>query len=500
MPSLSLTSFRTAIAEAVFEGIAAADSSLYFFAGRPQAWDGMDEDVETPVNTIPYLNTVRQSMVYLKKIYTSDCKFMVPKHDWTDDTVFDQYDDSYGATYAATTVSSLNSTLSGSFDITKFGEGWLVEGTGISGDTHVVSATTTTIELDKDIEEGAEDIISITLTNVSTSGAEDLADSDFYVVTAENNVYKCLDNAQGGLSTVEPTLVQEEPFGSIDGYRWKYLFTVPTSHMDEFGTTTMIPIGDPIGAAGTGIHNIKVMHKGSGYTSLTTTVTVTGDGTGCTAEAVIGEDLAIESIQITEPGTGYTYASVTVESSLTGSGGVLRAIVAPPGGHGTNPVRELCSYTLRLSKVLSFDELVNGLPAGNDYRQTGLIKDPLIFGDTTKYQNYIGTACFTIAGPFSYADVNEDDIIFDTDGKRYRIVSKPAEEPEEDVDLLVQALDNSTPIVGQTIEYAETNAIISEVTSPNIDKYSGMILYVDNRLPYQPSEDQLISFKSTLSF
>jgi len=492
----TLASFRTALAEAFYDAIAGGASNLYFFVGRPQEWDD-EEAPDTAVDTVPYLNTVRNDMVFLKKVTTSDCKFMVEKREWTTGTVYDEYDDSYGisVTYSIASVSS--DSLNGTFDLSEVGEGWLVEGTNIPTGTKVLSATTSAILLDQ-TPTGA--VTSVTLTNVAISNADNLKEAEFYVVTGDNNVYACLDNNGGAESTVEPTLVQAEPFESVgDGYLWKYMFTVPNSHMDEFGTVTMIPVGAAITPAATGIHKIKVMHGGTGYDEDATVVTVTGDGENCTAEAVI-LDGVLTGVTVTNPGIGYTYATVSVSDGLGGAGGDLRAILGPVGGHGTNPVRELGSTTLRLSKELSVDDTNQGLAVGNDYRQTGLIKDPLSFSGTENFSGLTASACFLITGGFAYGDVAEDDIVQDTDGNQYRVVSKPASEPVGDVALLVQSLNGTTPVADQVIEYAESNTTLSEVSSPDIDKYSGMILFMDNRVAYGPTDLQLISFKSTLSF
>lgn len=53
----------------------------------------------------------------------------------------------------------------------------------------------------------------------------------FYVVTDENNIYKCLSNANGAESTEKPAQVLSSPFTTSDGYRWQYLSTVKESDL-----------------------------------------------------------------------------------------------------------------------------------------------------------------------------------------------------------------------------------------------------------------------------
>ena len=63
----------------------------------------------------------------------------------------------------------------------------------------------------------------------------------FYVVTDENNIYKCLGNSGGVASTIKPTGVLTSPFGSSDGYLWKYISTVKEGDL-PYQLTDYIPI------------------------------------------------------------------------------------------------------------------------------------------------------------------------------------------------------------------------------------------------------------------
>ena len=60
----------------------------------------------------------------------------------------------------------------------------------------------------------------------SVAQFDDAAPSNFYVVTEDNNIYKCLYNNGGSESTVSPSGVSTVPFTLSDGYTWKYISTV----------------------------------------------------------------------------------------------------------------------------------------------------------------------------------------------------------------------------------------------------------------------------------
>lgn len=63
----------------------------------------------------------------------------------------------------------------------------------------------------------------------------------FYVVTDENNIYKCLGNSGGVASTIKPTGVNTTPIGSVDGYMWKYISTIKESDL-PYELTDYIPV------------------------------------------------------------------------------------------------------------------------------------------------------------------------------------------------------------------------------------------------------------------
>ena len=66
----------------------------------------------------------------------------------------------------------------------------------------------------------------------------------FYVLTDENNVYKCLYNNGGSASTVKPADFSTLPFTTSDGYTWKYMYTVSLGEADKFLTVSHMPVKD----------------------------------------------------------------------------------------------------------------------------------------------------------------------------------------------------------------------------------------------------------------
>jgi hypothetical protein len=147
---------------------------------------------------------------------------------------------------------------------------------------------------------------------LSATGANTLRESNFYVVTDENQVYKCISNSGGQPSTVKPTGMTTTVFRTSDGYKWKFMYKIPQTLINRFGSTSYIPVTNPatrLSLSSGGIDRVIVSALGSGYISAT--ITVEGDGTDAVLTPVI-ENGQIVRVVITDAGVGYSYAKLVV--------------------------------------------------------------------------------------------------------------------------------------------------------------------------------------------
>jgi hypothetical protein len=112
------------------------------------------------------------------------------------------------------------------------------------------------------------------------------------------------------------------------------------------------------------------------------TVTISGDGNGATAYAVVnttpGTIFEITDIVPINIGEGYTYANVAITAPLNyGNGAVATAVVAPVTGHGGDPLTELGARNLGIAFDFgSASEEVYKFPNYGSYRRAGIIKNP----------------------------------------------------------------------------------------------------------------------------
>jgi hypothetical protein len=215
-----------------------------------------------------------------------------------------------------------------------------------------------------------------------------------YVLNPNNlAVYKCLWNNAGATSTVIPSSVGTSIFTTADNYQWKYMYSLLPADASTFLNTAWIPVRDKgnatlstdqaavqAAAINGGIHVLKIVNGGSGYTNGTFSVTGTnavGDGTGFVGSiTVIGG--VITSSSVSSTGTGYSLCTITIPAGAgAGTSGSLRAVISPLGGHGSDPVSELSAFYVMATSTLNYAES-GELTTSNDYRKIFLLQNPLL--------------------------------------------------------------------------------------------------------------------------
>ena len=254
---------------------------------------------------------------------------------------------------------------------------------------------------------------NISSDNTTTSGATNLYDSTFFFKTADNRIYKVLDNNGGtAYSGSEPTSESTTPF-ELGGYVLKYMYTITASNQTKFLSTDFMSVATDSsvsGAATDGKIESLIITAGSGYTAGTYYAAVYGDGSsagtssGAVVSIVVGSGGTITSFGLTAGtdttiyagGTGYTYGTVNLGSSYTfsdvalssassmgsGTGGVVLVVISPKGGHGYNAIEELGGLYVMTRSTLTGAENDDVL-TGNDFRNIAIVVDPTTYGTST---------------------------------------------------------------------------------------------------------------------
>jgi len=175
-------------------------NGYYLFASRSQPWanssGGNDDSAVLAANTsvAQVEQTLYDDLLYGKLLVDSDVTNMVPRIDWTANTVYSSYDQTDANLYS----------------------------------------------------------------------------KEFYVVTNNFEVYKCIDNNNDANSTIKPSLTSTAgTFETGDGYVWKYMFTIDAASNTKFTTADYIPIVPNTAVQGNAtpgsIDVIKITNGGDEY-------------------------------------------------------------------------------------------------------------------------------------------------------------------------------------------------------------------------------------------
>jgi hypothetical protein len=246
------------------------------------------------------------------------------------------------------------------------------------------------------------------------------------------------------------------------------------------------------------INAIPVISGGYGYGVAN--IIIEGDGTGASATATLNSATgAITKINITNPGQNYTFATVTITGN--GYGATARAVMCPYGGHGKNAPEELFAQTLMFYSNISTD-LNQGVVVNNDYRQVGIIKNPRIYNSDQRYEGKIGSGCFVIEGNINTTyfprdtDVTVNRVIGETTyARKYRVVAANS------TSALLQSLDNDIPQINDTFQSSALHTFsVSSVGNPTVDKYSGQMMFIDNKSGFTPSTEETVTLRTVIKF
>lgn len=494
-------------------------SKIYLFIGRSYNWndtalgaiaekyDGVatvsDFEPPDPVDCSDELDEIYDDMISIKRINRADVSEVIRKRTWQTGVVYDMYKHDYG--------------------------------TVIGG-----------------------------VTKVSATGQSKLYDSSFYVMNSNFQVYKCVYNGQtpateaypnGRPSTVEPNGTSTDIVTYGDGYRWKYMYTISIGDYIKFVSTDFIPVrvdtAVQTAAVDGSINQVLITNRGAGLTTGTYYVPVIGNGGlgANSTKAVVKITVPasgtfankIETAIMEQSGSSYTFGSLDLTESYSslsdalarsgtttslGTTATIEIVISPTGGHGSAPIHELGAYRIMINKNLEFLDGSGDIPVNMQFRRFGLIEDPTS-NSGTDYISPTAAVCksikFSSGTTVNYE--NGEIITQATTGAKGRVIHWDsinkilryyqneyisAEQTGANTDKLVEfsganAITGSISLVTATPDTSDNSTVAgitfsSGYSAGEIKKYSGKILYVENRKPVFRSNDQIEDVKLVIEF
>lgn len=412
---LITNNFRLTNARAFMERATANNGVYYMFVGKHTSFPN-DAIPPTPVEDVKdTVIDVYDNMLYGKRITSADVKEMVARYNWTSGTVYSKYAhddatistkkyfvvvynsgsydvfkclDNNGNKASTIAPSRLQTSPDDDFYFTSDGYQWKFMYT-IDNTTMTKFATTTHIpvvantQVSGNATPGAIDVISVVSGgaryNSYTSGT-------FQAISVGGNTL---------IHTIEPTAAANNDFyvgcsikitaGSGSGEQRKVMNYIVA------GSTKRIVLDTPF----------TVQPTTSSDYEITPSVTVVGDGYGAVARALVNAvSNTIYRVEMTERGAGYSWAKATVTGNtgilstsnalLSVTSASLKPIISPPGGHGHDAAAELNGHMIGVSVKFTSSESDGRVINENDFRQIGLIRDPLFANVEVSYTDAVG--------------------------------------------------------------------------------------------------------------
>jgi hypothetical protein len=325
-------------------GVSSSTNSYYSFVGLPNPSDiqsDWDTNPPSPKDNFDEENDYWDTMIALKKINASDVRQVIQKRFWSSGTTFDMYRHDYSRSNTAK-VSGATNLYSASYYV-------------LNSDYRVYICLQN--GMNPDNENGRPSLDEPLFTDLEPRAAG--SNGDGYI-------WKYL-------YTIKPTDIIK--FESTD------FMPVPINW--ETNTENAAVRDNAIDGS---IKIVTITDRGVAIGPANTTYTrvpILGDGSGAECTVVVNNDQKIESVTISNQGSGYTFGTVDLAAGNVPTGTTLpvfNVIISPKGGHGKDIYRELGAYNVLMYSRIENDNQNPDFITGNQIARVGIVENPNEFG------------------------------------------------------------------------------------------------------------------------
>ena len=497
-------------------GVSTSANSYYAFVGLPNPTSiqsNWDDDPPAPIDNFNDFNDIWDTTLALKKISASDVKQVVKKNSWSSGTTYNYYRPDY----------SILNIPPESAGTSLYQSNYYVVNADFRVYVCLQNGTT------PETPDGKPSLDEPTFTDLEPRAAG---------TSGDGYIWKYL-------YTIKPSELTK--FDSTE------FIPVP---LDWETNSDHEAIRD--NAVDGGIKVVVIKNRGVGVGTANRTYTrvpIKGDGAGAECTVVINNDSKVESVTISNQGSGYTFGNIDLTA-----GGVpipttvpsLDVIIPPQGGHGKDIYRELGATNVLLYARIENDVENPDFVTGNQFARIGIIENPVQFGSTSKLDLDKASAAYALrltGAGWSGASFTGDSLITQTIGAGVTAVGRVINY-DETTGVLKYWQDRTlagftTAGIAQTVtEYGynlnrftkeittggsltvvggSTNLSISTdfsglstsinnrtyylgqsftdgLSNPEVKKYSGSMIYIDNRPAITRSSNQKEDIKVILQF
>ena len=303
---------------------------------------------------------------------------------------------------------------------------------------------------------------------------------------------------------------------------------------------------------------VTITNRGVGLGTANRTYTqvpIKGDGNGAECTITINNNSKVESVTVSKGGSGYTFGTVDLVAGNVPTGTtapIFDVIIPPQGGHGSDIYRELGARNALVYSRIENDTENPDFVTGNEIARVGLVQNPKAYNTSTNLELDKASATYALkltGAGYSSATFTADAFItqtvglgstavgrvvsydqvtgvlkywqdrstagFNTDGtkntspeygfKMNRFTPDIASGGSFDIIGGSSTLAIQTSFTGVSTEINSRTYYLGQsfnegVAQPEVEKYTGNIIYVDNRPSITRSSSQKEDIKIILQF
>ena len=543
---------------AVSDASGLLNTNMYLFIGKTTAWS---DDSAPPSPTDAVANTHYEhwrDMIAAKKISSSDVSHVIPRKNWTNNTSYFAYTDTEADLFSQDFF-----VMTDEFNVYKCLANNETTSGGAVGTTSTVKPTGTGTSLISTADGykwkflyqiSASDALKFVTPNYIPVRTVRRA-NDYLANTNDSSpgqnqydVETAVAATNGGNGAIEVVKISTRGSG-YQGEVGTIIGTPTTSTIKISGATAgfatnsivnsdiYFTSGSQSGKGGT------ITAYNHGTTTLTFTpalsvapaagdgyavgpkVVISGDGQGANVRATVNTTTGgINAISVISVGNNYSNASISIVANTTGltiSPTSLTPIVGPVGGHGSDAIKELGGYYILTNARLEYSES-NNFTTNNDFRKVGIVAQPKYANGDVSTASVIDQATTVVLKTWNGTQYAADELVTGaTSGCTGRVVDFTSNNTLRLTDI-VPAGNSTTAGYNSIYGYFTTSEVIAantinnelgagsgasatandagSVTGGDLKRFSGDVLYVENRSPVTRANDQIEDVKLIIEF
>ena len=517
MAAIITDQFRILSAKNFVSAASSSDNSYYVFVGLPNASEysaTWDTNPPAPKDNFSEENSYWDTAIALKKISTENVKQIIRKITWSSGTTYDMYRHDISRTNTAKPSGATSLYASNYYVVNSDYRVYICLQNGTNPEN----------------PEGRPSLDEPTFTDLEPRSAG---------TSGDGYVWKYL-------YTIAPS--------DIIKFETSNFIPVPK---DWATSDTNSAVRNNASTSGQ-LKIVTITNRGVGIGTANTTYTrvpIKGDGIGAEVTIVVNNNSKVESITISNGGSGYTYGTVDLVTGNVPAGTTqpnFDVIIPPKGGHGADIYRELGANRVALYARIENDTQNPDFITGNQISRVGVIENPLVFNSTSILTEDKASAVYAlklVGAGYSTATFTADALVTQTVGVASTAVGRVISYDQNTgvlkywqdrtlVGFNSDGTKDNTPIYGYNMNrftsspgaggttviqggsaglsidtnyngistsinsrtYYFGQNFINGVSNPEVQKYSGNIIHVDNRPSVTRSSSQKEDIKVILQF